>query len=80
MCCKCGPLHLCYNTFYLYHKARVFVILVNYMRVNALAYPNIIEQVSSNKSNLLLKIQKQNTQTLQLFTAIIKVESVHKSI
>ncbi len=32
-----------------------------------------------NKSNLLLKIQNQNTQTLQLFSMIIKMESIYKS-
>jgi hypothetical protein len=37
-----------------------------------------IEQVILNKSSLLLKIQKQNTQTLQLITRIIKTESVYK--
>ncbi len=39
-----------------------------------------IGQVASNKSSLLLKIQKQNTQTLQLFTKIIKMDSKYKSI
>jgi hypothetical protein len=34
----------------------------------------IIEQVSWNKSSLLLEIQKQNSQTLQLFTEIIEAE------
>ncbi len=34
----------------------------------------IIEQVASNKSSLLLAIQKQNTQILQLFTMIIKIK------
>jgi hypothetical protein len=29
--------------------------------------------------SLLLKIQKQNTQTLQLFTMIIQIESLYKS-
>jgi hypothetical protein len=38
------------------------------------------EQVTSNKSSLLLKIQKLNTQILQLFTKIIKLESIYKSI
>jgi len=40
---------------------------------------HIIEQVSLNKSSLLLKIQMQNTQTMQLFTKIIKTESIYKS-
>jgi len=40
---------------------------------------NIIEQVAWNKSSLLRKILKLNTQTLQLFTMIIKVESIYKS-
>jgi hypothetical protein len=39
----------------------------------------IIEQVSWIKSSLLLKIQKQSTQTLELFTKIIKMESIYKS-
>ncbi len=39
----------------------------------------IIEQVSWIKSSLLLMIQKQNTQTLELFTKIIKKESIYKS-
>ncbi len=39
----------------------------------------IIKQVASNKSSLLLKIQKYNTQTLQIFTKIIKTESIYKS-
>ncbi len=34
----------------------------------------IIEQVTLSKPSLLLQIQKQNTQTLQLFTDIIKTE------
>jgi hypothetical protein len=37
---------------------------------------NIIQQVASDTANLLLKIQKQNTQTLQLFAKIIKMESI----
>jgi len=40
------------------------------------AFCAIIEQVASNKSSLLPKIQKQNTETLQLFTKIIKTESI----
>ncbi len=39
----------------------------------------IIEHFALNKSSLLLKIQKQNTQTLQLFTMLIKIESIDKS-
>jgi hypothetical protein len=42
-------------------------------------YSIIIEQVGSNKLSLLLKIQKSNTQKLQLFKEIIKMESVYKS-
>ncbi len=38
----------------------------------------MIEQVTPNKSSLLLKIQKQNTQILQLLTKIIKAESIYK--
>ncbi len=36
--------------------------------------PGIIDQVASNKSSLLLKTQKSNKRTLQLFTEIIKTE------
>ncbi len=39
----------------------------------------IIEQAALNKLSLLLEIQKQNTQTLQLFMKIIKTESIYKS-
>jgi hypothetical protein len=39
----------------------------------------IIKQAAWNKSSLLLKILKLKTQTCQLFTMIIKVESVYKS-
>jgi len=39
----------------------------------------IIEQVASNKLSLLLKIQLENTQALQLFTRIIKTESIYES-
>ncbi len=35
--------------------------------------PFVIEQVALNKSSLLLKIEKQNTQTLQLFTKKSKI-------
>jgi hypothetical protein len=38
-----------------------------------------IEQVAWNKSSLLMKIQRQNTQTLQLFTEIIKTGHIYKS-
>jgi hypothetical protein len=37
----------------------------------------IIKQVALNKSSLLLKIQMQNTETLQLFT--MTIESIYKS-
>jgi hypothetical protein len=39
---------------------------------------NVMKRVTSNKSNLLLKIILENTQTLQLFTKIIKTESKYK--
>jgi hypothetical protein len=39
----------------------------------------IIKQVALNKSSLILIIQKQNTHTLQLFTKIIKTETIYKS-
>ncbi len=38
----------------------------------------ITKQVALNKSSLLLRIIFQNTQTLQLFTKIIKLESIYK--
>jgi hypothetical protein len=38
----------------------------------------MIEQVYWNKSSLILKIILQNTQTLQLFTNIIKTEMILK--
>ncbi len=34
----------------------------------------VLEEDASNKSSLLLKLQKLNTQTLQLFTELIKTE------
>ncbi len=40
----------------------------------------IIEQVASNKSSLLLKIRKLNTQTSQLFTEIIKTKSILQTL
>jgi hypothetical protein len=39
----------------------------------------MIKQVASNKSSVFLNIQKENIQTLQLFTRIIKMESIYKS-
>jgi hypothetical protein len=39
----------------------------------------IMEQNASNISSFLLKIILENTQTLQLFTKIIKTESIFKS-
>ncbi len=44
-----------------------------------LALSTLIKQVASNKSSLLLKIKKWNTQILQLFTEVIKTESIYKS-
>jgi hypothetical protein len=38
-----------------------------------------MEQVAWNKSSFLQKSILQNTQTLQLFTTIIKSESIYKS-
>jgi hypothetical protein len=38
-----------------------------------------IEHFALNKSSLLLKVQKENTQTFQLFKKIIKIESIYKS-
>ncbi len=40
---------------------------------------SIIKQDASNKSSLLLNIQKLNTHTLELFTRIIKMKSIDKS-
>ena len=40
---------------------------------------NSIEQVTWNKSSLLLKSILQNLHTLQLLTMIIKTESTYKS-
>jgi hypothetical protein len=37
-------------------------------------------RVASNKSSLLLKIQKSNTQTLQLFSINIKTESIFTKV
>ena len=39
----------------------------------------IIKQVASNKSLLLMKIQKYITQTLKLFTMTIKTECIYIS-
>jgi len=39
---------------------------------------DIIEQLVQNKSSLLLKIKMQNTQTLQLFTEVIKTGYLQK--
>ncbi len=39
----------------------------------------MIEQVVWNKLSLLLKNYLQNTQTIQLFTIINKIKSIHKS-
>jgi len=39
----------------------------------------IIEQVASNKLSLLQKTQVENTLALQLFTKIIKTESIYES-
>jgi hypothetical protein len=40
---------------------------------------SVIEQFAWNKSSLILKILKGNMQALQLFTRIIKMESICKS-
>jgi hypothetical protein len=39
----------------------------------------MIEQVAWNKLSSILQNILQNTQTLQLFTMIIKTESIYKS-
>jgi hypothetical protein len=41
---------------------------------------SMIEKAALNKSSLLLKIISQNTQTLQLFTMIIKQKAFTKDI
>jgi hypothetical protein len=58
--------------------------IFNKMSMNSLYFTKFIyafmmEQVALNKSSLLPKIQTQSTQTLQLFTKIIKTESIYKS-
>jgi hypothetical protein len=60
--------HACYEC-----KLRQGVVVVLVKLKNKLTNGNLTEQVARNKSSLLLKIQKQNTQTLQLFTKIMKV-------
>ncbi len=42
-------------------------------------FVTVFEQVAWNKSSALLQIQIQNTQTLQIFTKMIKTESIYKS-
>ncbi len=54
----------------------VFRYRKNFDQVHKL---DLIDQVASNKSSSLLKIILLNTQTLQVFTKIIKTESIHKS-
>jgi hypothetical protein len=39
----------------------------------------ILEQFTSKKLSLLLTVQKQNTKSLQLFTKIIKMESIYST-
>jgi hypothetical protein len=39
----------------------------------------IMEEVVRNKSSLVLKNYLQNTQTLELFIMVIKIESIYKS-
>ncbi len=46
--------------------------------LSLIAKDNVKEQVASNKSILYLKTTLQNTQTLQLFTEIIKTECIYK--
>jgi hypothetical protein len=38
-----------------------------------------MKQVTSIKFNLLQKLQKYNTQTLQLFTEIIEMDRIYKN-
>jgi hypothetical protein len=40
----------------------------------------MLEQVAMNKSGLYLNIQESNTQTLQVWIMIIKIESITKVI
>jgi hypothetical protein len=53
------------------------MLLIKFAEINSILI--IIEQVASNKTSLLLKNIFQNTQALQLFTIIIKTESIHKN-
>jgi hypothetical protein len=62
------------------------IMIINYDRKTFIAQAtgdgmkwNAIEQVALNKSSLLLMTILQNTQTLQVFTQIIKTESFYKS-
>ncbi len=63
------------TSFFVYIKYSQPIYLQTLGRGGALSSPIIIEHVAYNKSSLLLTIQKYNTQTLQLFTNIIKWES-----
>ncbi len=51
---------------------------MNSLYFSKFIYAFMLEQVAY-KSSLLPKIQKQSTQALQLFTKIIKTESIYKS-
>jgi hypothetical protein len=53
-----------------------FTLLGSNQKLSSAAY--MVEKVASNKSSLLLKIILQNTQTLKLFTMIIKTGNIYK--
>jgi hypothetical protein len=61
------------------YSVMLFVIMFYIFMMRIIKPSVIIGQVSSNKSSLLLKSIFQNTQTLQLqlFTKIIKMESIY---
>ncbi len=53
------------------------MLLIKFAKINSILIT--IEQVASNKTSSLLKNILQNTQALQLFTIIIKTESISKN-
>jgi hypothetical protein len=58
-----------------YAKCHIFIIHQSVVTLNVMVPYTML---ASNKSNLLIKIILQNTQTLQLFKNIIKTESIYK--
>ncbi len=58
-------------------KYLLHLILCNWCKIFVYLFCGtfyVLEEVASNKSSLLLKLQKLNTQTLKLFTGLIKTE------